>query len=384
MIRTKKGEKGIAIIWLAMLLLPLILAFAGLAVDIAYMYVVKNSLQVSADAAALAGAALIGNADDLTQSAARSEAINYAAKNTAAGRSVQLASDGTNGLSPGNDVTVGFWDAANRKYTAGQTPVNAIEVRPRRTSDSPGGPASIFWGPILSFFGRSWSVMSAAAHAVAAKTPGGPLAVPLCVQACGMNTPLSVTSPNTTFGTRFYAKTGDGSPNFGWTTFLDNSTSQPDITDYITGNQTPPPICQKCIFTTQGIVNPSFCAILEKIRTEGSDYMVNGVKVHGWKVTVPILPDIPCAGGTGHGCFGDPGYQPKDPYLVTQYAQIIITDSIPSGNCPGVPGPYSAGKTGLVIVGMGAGTGGNSTIECQGCDTPAGQALLSSNAKLVE
>jgi hypothetical protein len=83
----------------------------------------------------MAGAALIPN-----ETASRAEAVSYALKNTAAGSAVQILNggDGVNTLSPTNDITLGNWSSSTGYNTAG-TPKNAIQVRTRRTADSPGG-----------------------------------------------------------------------------------------------------------------------------------------------------------------------------------------------------------------------------------------------------
>src|SRR3989304_4089943 len=79
-----RNKKGITLVWGAFFLI-LCLMFLGLSADIAYMYVVKNQLQVAADAAALAGAAGLDPTDTTTlQSTARNNAWQFACKNTAA------------------------------------------------------------------------------------------------------------------------------------------------------------------------------------------------------------------------------------------------------------------------------------------------------------
>jgi hypothetical protein len=346
-IRTKKGEKGIAIIWLAMLLLPLILAFAGLAVDIAYMYTVKNSLQVSADSAALAGAALIGNANDLAQSAARTEALDYAAKNTAAGKPVVLASDGGNTLSSGNDITVGFWDGKSGTYTADKTPVNAVEVRPRRSEDSPGGPASVFWGPILSFFGEGWSFMSAASDAIAVRksltTPG----ISLCIMSC---------DPSPVTGTFIINTEGQTVPidnGMAWTVFdCGASVNANDIKDYIWGRKSAPyPLCGRCITTQNGVSalsgNDGFDEAFESTTYDRANktFDTSG-HVTSWKVAVPII-DNRCDSFDGNcnlGSLGTSGTCPpgvsgmgtSEPSRVAKMAVVTITAVITTGSQKGV------------------------------------------------
>ena len=163
----KLGNRGIAVIYIALLLVALV-AFVGLAIDIGYMYVTKTQLQNAADSAALAGASQAksvgtGTADpnDLVQSPARTEAISFAAKNTATKVPIVISNDGTNTLSDSNDITVGNWNGTI--YAPNSTPVNAVQVRPRRTDTSPGGPVSLFIGRV---FGQN--TMGASADAVAA------------------------------------------------------------------------------------------------------------------------------------------------------------------------------------------------------------------------
>src|SRR4030067_3037008 len=83
-----KNKRGITLVWGAFFLV-LCLMFLGLAVDIAYMYVVKNQLQVAADAAALAGAVDLtletdNNSTVLSQVPARQAAWRFSCKNRAA------------------------------------------------------------------------------------------------------------------------------------------------------------------------------------------------------------------------------------------------------------------------------------------------------------
>ncbi len=85
-------SRGQILIYLALTLI-LLFAFAGLAIDIAYMYFVKDELQVAADAAALAGAPLLGDPNNLQQADARNEAIAFALKNKEARVPVELANN---------------------------------------------------------------------------------------------------------------------------------------------------------------------------------------------------------------------------------------------------------------------------------------------------
>jgi hypothetical protein len=401
-----KNKKGITLVWGAFFLI-LCLMFLGLAVDIGYMYVVKNQLQVASDAAALAGAArLTGESDDKNsayrQEPARQEAWKFACKNKAANSPVFLVSQRADCNNPPNyqnlngdnnfetnDIVVGHWSSTpincpstgrteNFCRADGNTrlSINAIKAGPRRTGETPGMPrVKVFLGQIFRIIKADWSTMSARAQAIALIPPSSLGPFPMCESDCGRLTPLTTTAPNLTPGLRWFLKTKDGPPIAGWTTYLDNSTSQPDITAYILG-KTPPDICNQCIYTNNGVVNPSMCAVRQRIKEMAGDHIVNGVTIHGWLVTIPILPNTPCPSAKGTGCFTDPGYQPGDPFQVFQYADVILTDGVPQGNCPGDPGPFAAGKPGLVFVGTGPGGPGFSSISCYNCNDPSIKKLI--------
>jgi Flp pilus assembly protein TadG len=143
-----KDEKGIAAVYIALILFALV-AFVGFAIDIGYMYVTKGQLQNASDAGALAGASRLkyvgsggANPNDLVQANARASAIEFADKNRAAGTDVSIENDNSNILGDDNDITVGHWNGTS--YSPGTTPVNAIQVRSRRTDEAPGGPSVSF------------------------------------------------------------------------------------------------------------------------------------------------------------------------------------------------------------------------------------------------
>jgi Flp pilus assembly protein TadG len=360
-----KNKKGVSLIIVALLII-LLFAFAALAIDIAYMYFVKNELQVAADAAALAGAALITNPNDLTQSNARAEAILFAGKNKAAGSSVILDSNNTNVLSDSNDITVGNWNGTT--YTAGATPVNAIQVRARRTENSPGGPVSIFLGRIIGLIpgAQAWNVMSASAEAIASLTPPRIIAVPICLPNCGLKTPISAQwgfDKNPQFGNDpiesthteatppgqlfFLGKSettgGVRRPGMAWTNFYINicnvnpqcnMPNPQEIKPYITGTQNAPlNLCNNHICTTNGTMANVLDTLKDEFNKNKKTYQFtvgsNNISIVGWEVYVPVVSDDTC--GTSSVC---PGAQAEsaNPYLVKGFARILITDVNTSGD----------------------------------------------------
>ncbi|GMV98290.1 MAG: VWA domain-containing protein [Phycisphaerae bacterium] len=139
--------------------LTVIMGFAALSVDVGSIYRVRAELQRTADAAALAAVAELGNyasGDPMGQ--AKTVAAEYAAANKVLGEAVQLAPE---------DVTFGraYISDQTGKYVfeATEENPNAIRVKVRRTTGSPNGGVPLFFGTI---FGKSSVDVSATATAV--------------------------------------------------------------------------------------------------------------------------------------------------------------------------------------------------------------------------
>jgi len=134
------------------IMLIVFLVLTGLAVDIGYMYVSEEDLQSAAESAALAGTQAIKQRvlfqvqndpkkigevfGDPLQAAARSAAVEVVSGKQSAAALVGLSSNNGNALTGDNDLTVGFWNVSSQSYTPGGTPVNAMQVRTRRTAES--------------------------------------------------------------------------------------------------------------------------------------------------------------------------------------------------------------------------------------------------------
>ncbi|MFQ5775383.1 MAG: TadG family pilus assembly protein [Kiloniellaceae bacterium] len=132
-LRDERGSVGI----LFAVSLTMIAGFAALVVDSSYFYVMQNRLQVAADAAAIAAIGLLPNQD-----AARTAALDYAAKNLP-------GADNGNVMTAG-DVVFGNWDDATRSFTPGGVPVNAVQTTARRTQAG-GNAVPTFFGVVLGY-----------------------------------------------------------------------------------------------------------------------------------------------------------------------------------------------------------------------------------------
>lgn len=147
-------ERGSYTIWsLAWFLL--FTAVGGVAVDITDAFRNRTQLQLAADSAALAA---VMSLDEPTEDPV-AQANTYAAANMDEAHNGDVLAD--------VDITIGYWDYANRAFTAGATPENAVHVVTRRTIDN-GNPVGMNLLRILALIGLDpfWNVT---AEAIAAR-----------------------------------------------------------------------------------------------------------------------------------------------------------------------------------------------------------------------
>ena len=160
---TRRARRGGSAVYTVIVLMVLI-GFAGLAIDWGDMTWTALKLQNAADAAALAGAQQIW----LSHSAARDAAVELAALNEAGRKQVTLDRNEANEAN--GDVVLGIYDRSEQTFTPStdRMVANAVLVNARRTTGSEAGPLPLFFGPL---FGKSTSEVSRFAIAYA---EGGP------------------------------------------------------------------------------------------------------------------------------------------------------------------------------------------------------------------
>jgi hypothetical protein len=144
-LRPDSRRRGAVIVVVA-ILLPMFLIMAGFVIDLGQIYAAKSRLQATADASALAAAAMLANT---TQ--ARSEAQTYAGRN--------FPGHGT--VVKSEDVEFGTWHQGT--FTPGGGSPNAVRVTARRAQAN-GNPVSLFFG---GFLGMQEANVNAAAVAMA-------------------------------------------------------------------------------------------------------------------------------------------------------------------------------------------------------------------------
>jgi hypothetical protein len=160
-------QSGAVAVLIGILLIPL-MSLASLAIDVGYLYAVRNELQNIADAAALAGARKLGN---IYQGLSQEEQNNYdftgdldAIKDVA----IEVADRNKAGnqqllLAPA-DVVVGRWDQWKTLEPWSTKPPNlimsdAVNVVTRKDNTSN--------GPVLTFFARVFGINTVSLRATA-------------------------------------------------------------------------------------------------------------------------------------------------------------------------------------------------------------------------
>lgn len=151
-----RGQRGAVLIWFA-LLLPVLLGFMALAIDLARLNLTRVELQNAADAAALAGAlAVSGTPGSYNWSNVESDARKLARSNVANGSLIQQVT-----------IDTGYWDASrpaeglHATYAAGYWP--AVEVTLDISGTKNGGPLPLFFAPVLGIASKDVQAIAIAA-----------------------------------------------------------------------------------------------------------------------------------------------------------------------------------------------------------------------------
>ncbi|MEZ6130642.1 MAG: VWA domain-containing protein [Planctomycetaceae bacterium] len=136
-----------AILILVILCLPVVLAFAVFAINVAWMQLTRTELRTATDAAAKAGSRMLSRSHDAA--VARTFAHTAAGKNTVGGDPMLLAeTDLQFGFSTADNS--GLWTMTPLADAA--TNLNSLQVTGRRTAGSPGGPVTLLFN---GFFDRT-------------------------------------------------------------------------------------------------------------------------------------------------------------------------------------------------------------------------------------
>ncbi|MFO0930019.1 MAG: TadG family pilus assembly protein [Gemmataceae bacterium] len=122
-----------AVVVLVALLLVFLMLVAAFAIDLGYIGLVRNQLQVAADGAALAAAADMS----ISLTAGRTAAKDIATRNVAGGTTDAVTM-------VDSDIEFGTWNTGSRTFTAGTASVNAVRVTARKS-------LPLFFGRVIGF-----------------------------------------------------------------------------------------------------------------------------------------------------------------------------------------------------------------------------------------
>jgi len=371
-----KNRKGITIVMIALIMF-LLLALLGMAVDIAQVYFAKTQLQVAADAAALAGAGVLDGSALTLQTPARTSAWQFGCKNHAASnpknvylvdadpqandpsateaqRCDNVPADLNNANNPNGDIVLGYW---NPSLTPAFTPIipagqiaNAVRVVARRTGETPGMPAvRVFIGQIFRFLStdpnyKGWAFMSARASAIAAVPPRASAFIAMGNTACTASDVSSPPCASPTICNIVPARVLEPSPSapslpgdqkFGWTTLLQPPGNCNDLRDLMCASS---PYQDACFTAGISGINGTCDAGLRALKSlmydinyDKDNKVIVGGNVNAWWVLIP------------QDSFLDPMKPPPpDPRPIIGHILIRITTVCATGGgvaCPGHPDP---------------------------------------------
>jgi Flp pilus assembly protein TadG len=375
------------------IMLVVFLVLTGLAIDIGYMYVSEEDLQSAAETAALAGTQVIKQrvlfqvqndpgkiseaASDPVQALARNAAVESVSGKHSATALVGLSSNNGNALTGENDVTVGFWNMSSRSYTPGATPVNAMQVRTRRTAES----SSVGMGALGSFMAKitgteSFGITPVATAAIPVGTRSS---IAICSAACdaSCNFPEICTikerkMSHAPWDPRTQPPATD---RYLYTSLLHPVTITNTMSDLVCQELPPREVCGKQIYTASGgsdeILRDIKAMMYDpKMDRSNKEYDKSG-KLLGWWVIVPVLD---CSAVEVGDLF--------EQRTVTRYSLVRISriclngpaGCVQSGVHAAAPAPVCrAGEDGLYI----------DRISCVGCGSKARTLLPGLHPVLV-
>jgi len=376
------------------IMLVVFLVLTGLAIDIGYMYVSEEDLQASAETAALAGVHSIkqrillqvqtdpkkigGVLADTVQSSARNAAVDTVSGKQSATALVGLSNDNSNALTGDNDVTVGFWNVSSRSYIPGGTPVNAMQVRTRRTAES----SSVGMGSLGSFVARITGTASFGLTPVATAValPGTRSNIAICADACEPSCSYpevcSIKERRMSHAPWDPRKESSAADRYLYTSLLHPVTITNTMSDLVCQEMPVQEVCGLPIFTAGGrsdAVLRDIKAMMydPKVDRPNKEYDKNG-KLLGWWTIVPVTD---CAAFKAGEVF--------EQHTVTNYSLVRISRICSSG-------PAGCGKSGaaedLPAAGCGAGEEGLyiDRISCVGCETKSKKLFPGLRPVLVE
>jgi Flp pilus assembly protein TadG len=229
------SERGAVAVMVA-IMLPVLIGFAAMSIDIGQALVARNELQDVADAGALAGARRLGTiyqaltpAQQVSYSLANpvpviSDVQNVASQNYGAGRSITVDV---------GDIQIGQWNATNNTLTVTAALPDAVRVT-ARLDGTTNGPVSTFLANVMGISSVDVRATATAALTGTSTTNPGDLQTPFGISSFRMQTPFC-NAP-----VRFYP-TNDPQACGGWHTFTTSPPNANTLRNQIDGMIPSPP-----------------------------------------------------------------------------------------------------------------------------------------------
>lgn len=307
-LRRLRGHRGATLIFVAVALVAL-LSFAALAVDLGYLYVVRNELQNAADSGALAGAQVLYNDQGTSVNAgANTVAANYVASNHSEHASVTVEtvkrghwSFASRTFTENNSLNpVPLWDVTTEELDANPAFINAVQVITRRTPEGTAAPQHFF----ARIFGADPSQVRASAVAYigfAGKLKPAEVDQPIaiCRQAilggegeytCGVGRMLN-------------SGQNAGHQTAGWTNFSQpcETASASSVRPFVCGSGNPTVLnFGETLGTTNGTVQNVYDGITDCwYNNPAYDRNNDGIPDRPWAMALPV---IDCPGGAVGNC----------------------------------------------------------------------------------
>jgi Flp pilus assembly protein TadG len=307
--RLVRDHKGATIVFVA-LAMVMLLGFAALAVDMGYLYVVRNELQNAADSGALAGAQVLYNDMGTSVNAgANAVAQTYVLQHQSeqAVATVQSIERGhwsfaTRTFTPNDSlVAVPLWDVTTEELDADTNFINAVRVVTRRKRDAGGQLPE-------HFFARVFGAQRAEVRATAVGYIGfagklEPFSVDQPIAICQQAIRDEAEAYTCGVGRMLNSGQNEGHQTAGWTNF-----SQPCET--ANTDSVRPFVCAagntmvlelgQTLGTTNGTVQTVYDGITDCWYADSSyDRDGNGIPDLPWPM---VLPVIDCPGGAVSNC----------------------------------------------------------------------------------
>jgi Flp pilus assembly protein TadG len=363
------NEKGNVLLFTTVLVVPLLIIFGGLALDLAHLGTVDDQIQKSLDAASLAGAGNLGF-NSSAFPAARAAAQNYANLNPLRLGGAGLAPINLNANTanaPNGDIVLGIWSGSSFTPSLDGTQVNSVLCRYQTT-------VPMTFLRLLGFAG-----LNAAGYSIAIANP--PLTppptaclFPIGVGSCPFQGPTSLgCGASITFITSSNQGTGAGclappcSNTASWVNLTGTSTpNTPSLQNAITnaaGSN-----CSSTLQTGDSIGSNNGMAqpVMDTLQTvfvqqwnTGATYQIvdsnNNVTYNGrgWRVYIPVIQTA-CPAGAISGA-----------QTIVGWTEMVITQVINKGDCA-VVNHYSGNAWDAI----------GKTPNCLGTNTPSNSGAL--------